>query len=677
MRGRRFHHDHHGVRIPAGVLLLVLSLGAGGCADRAAESGGGEAVPGSAVDAQEARETRVIVLGIDGLDPLILEEMIEAGRLEHFAGLASGRPPRRLATSIPPQSPVAWSSFITGLDPGGHRIFDFLRHDRRTLAIGESTTAQEEPLRLFGVPLWGGGHVNLREGKAFWQCLEGQAVAATVFRVPANFPPVAGNARTFSGMGTPDLRGTNGTFTYYTDRPPSNGGEITGGEVVKVEVAEHHVVTSRLEGPPNPYRDGRPVAVPLAVYVDPERPLARIDIDGERRVLAEGEWSDWIRVRFPLLPAVGASGIVRFYLKEVRPDFRLYASPVNIDPADPVLPIATPSGAARELCDAAGAFYTQGMAEDTKALQWGVLDDEEFLDQLEDVLAERIVLLEHELRRFRNRTGCLFFYVSSVDQGSHVLWRARDPAHPAHRADFSERVRGSIDRLYLEMDRILGRVLEEVDGRTTLIVMSDHGFAPFYRAAHLNNRLAEEGFLALYEPEAPQGKRLADDVDWLRTSAYAVGFNGVYLNLAGRSPRGRVTARDKEGVLDEIEQSLLAWRDPENGKRVVQRVYRPEAVYSGPYVDEAPDLIVGYSRGYRASWETPLGRFGPSSLEDNRGVWSGDHLMAAEEVPGVILANRPLREGELRLEDVPATILDVFGVSRPDAMRGRSVLVER
>jgi predicted AlkP superfamily phosphohydrolase/phosphomutase len=621
---------------------------------------------------------RVIILGIDGLDPELLERRMAAGEMPNFARLRREGGFRRLDTSIPPQSPVAWASFITGTDPGGHAIFDFLRHDPRTLDIAESTSYRKEPFRAFGLPLWGGGMVNLRRGKAFWEHLEEAGIAATLFRTPANFPPTGGATRTFSGMGTPDLRGTNGTFTYFTDEPPEDAASFTGGEVVQVEVRDNTVRAS-LRGPPPVAGEGEPVSVPLRVYISPalhpELQVARIDAGGERRILRPGEWSDWVPLDFPLFPGVSAGGIVRFYLKELRPAFKLYASPVNLDPARPALPISTPARAAPDLCCEVGPYYTQGMPEDTKALQWQVFDDEEFFDQAWGVLEESERLLEHELGRFRGRDGLLFFYFSTIDQACHVLWRTLDESHPGHRPDFSPRLKGAIPALYAAMDRILGRVLQEVDARTTLIVMSDHGFAPFRRAVHLNNWLAEEGFLALYDAREPRGKRLKEDVDWLRTRAYAMGFNGIHLNLFGREPNGVVTEKTRAAVLDEIERRLLAWKD-DDGTPVVSRVYRAAEIYSGPYLEQAPELIVGYARGFRASWVTPLGKLGRAVIEDNTDVWSGDHMIAAQEVPGVLLANRPLLKERPNLVDLPVTVLDIFGIARPAAMSGSSVFKE-
>jgi len=627
-------------------------------------------------------EPRVLVLGIDGMDPVQLLERMRKKEAPNFARLARDGTFVPLGTSIPPQSPVAWSNFITGMNPGGHGIFDFLRHDRRTLAIADSTTLLKKPSKLLGIPVGGGGMVNLRHGRAFWEYLEDRGIPATVFRVPANFPPVGRTTRSFSGMGTPDMRGTKGWFTYYTDRPPTNAEDVSGGSVVAVEVRDH-VVRTELAGPPNQFReDEAEVRVPLTVYVDPDRTVARIDVGTEKILLTPGEWSDWVRVEFPMFPLVSnPTGIVRFLLKSLSPTFRLYASPVNVDPMDPAFPISTPGGEVRKQGRALGGFYTQGMPVDTKAFEWDVLDADEFLMQAFSVLKERERLLDYELEQFRRRGGFLFFYFSAVDLTNHMMWAAGDPRHPGHRDGASPRVRNAMRLLYREMDRVLGRVLDGLEDKTTLIVMSDHGFAPYYRQVHVNNWLAREGFLCPFESQQGDGESepldgasIREDVDWARSKAYAIGFNGIHLNLQGREAMGRVLEKEKEKVLGEIEQRLLAWRDPANGKRVVSRVYRPEVVYSGPYVHQAPDLLIGYARGYRASNATALGKFGPVEIENNLDRWSGDHMIAAEEVPGILLINRKLHVRQPRLVDLPVTILDLFGTAKPASMVGESLL---
>jgi len=217
------------------------------------------------------------------------------------------------------------------------------------------------------------------------------------------------------------------------------------------------------------------------------------------------------------------------------------------------------------------------------------------------------------------------------------------------------------------------RIFQRPGGASQVRVPS-HGFAPYYRQVHLNNWLLDEGFLCLYDAGKFEKASLqGDQVDWLRTRAYAIGFNGVFLNLQGREAMGRVSLRNRDKVLGEIERKLLRWRDPATGKAVVSRVYRSDRVYSGPHVHAAPDLIIGYARGYRASNGTALGEFGSTVLEDNRDTWSADHMMAAEEVPGILLANRPVLKQNPGLVDLPVTILEIFGIPRPEAMVGASL----
>lgn len=618
-------------------------------------------------------QTRVIVLGIDGMDPQLLSSLMAEGRLPAFSRLAAMGGFRSLESTIPPQSPVAWATFITGLDPGGHGIFDFLRHDHRTFAIADSGTYRREPYRLFGVPLFGGGFENLRKGKAFWEILEEAGVEASVIGIPSNFPPVGRRSRTLSGLGTPDLRGTNGSFTLFTSELPPGAEGVSGGIIEHVEVRGGEV-QAVLVGPPNELWGGAPAKLPLRIALDTRLPRAILDISGAHLELAQGETSPWVRVAFPLFPGLRIRGILRFHLQEVRPVFRLLVSPIAIDPADPAMPITTPPGLAQELSAAIGPFTTQSMDSDTKALQWGLIDDEEFLARARAALAESGRMLEHELERFRGRNGLLFFYLGVVDQCSHVFWRTLDPDHPAWRPDFPPQVRDAIPAIYEETDRLLARTFREVDEKTVLIVLSDHGFAPFRRAIHLNNWLEEQGYLTRYAASTQGGQGLAAEVDWSRTRAYAVGFNGIYLNRFGREPSGTVTQDQASSLLAQISEKLRSWRDPKGGHPVVAHTALPGDVYSGNALAGAPDLIVGYARGYRASWETPLGGFGAAAIDDNNSPWSGDHLIDAAEVPGILLANRPIAAGQPRLIDLSATLLHLFGIPLPQQMQGKPLI---
>jgi predicted AlkP superfamily phosphohydrolase/phosphomutase len=622
-------------------------------------------------------EKRVVILGMDGLDPQIVTALMSQGKLQNFMRLKERGDFRTLATSVPPLSPVAWSNFITGLNPGGHGIFDFIHREPGTLVPYLSTSRAQGPSKTVQLgdwvfPLEGGKVDLLRKGRAFWEILEEHGIPTTVSRIPANFPPVNAAGRSLAGMGTPDILGTYGTYSLFTDQPSDHADQVSGGQIIPVVVINHRV-EARLYGPANTFRTRQDRATAeFAVWFDPEHHLAKLAIQEQEILLEQGEWSEWVRVEFSLVPGLSSvSGICRFYLKEVHPRFALYVTPINLDPESPALPISTPPTYARDLARSIGLFYTQGMPEDTKAFNARVLDEAEFKTQAWMVLKEQTAMLDYELDRFRS--GVLFFYLSTPDPVAHMFWASMDPKHPGHDPKIGARFGGAIEAAYQEMDRLLGTVLDRIGGQTTLIVMSDHGFAPFYRHFNLNTWLVNNGYLALKDETAPGVRTLFKSVDWRRTRAYGLGLNGLYLNLRGRENQGIVDREEKAALADEIAARLLQVRDPVSGQPVIARVYHASDVYSGPYVETAPDMVVGYNRGYRSSNKTALGEIPAEVLGDNREKWSGDHAMAADLVPGVVFANRKIKINTPALSDLTVTVLAEFGIQPEGAMKGKPI----
>jgi predicted AlkP superfamily phosphohydrolase/phosphomutase len=623
-------------------------------------------------------DQRLIILGIDGMDPKLLHRFMREGKMPNFAKLEAQGDFRQLTTSIPPQSPVAWSNLITGMNAGGHGIFDFIHRDPKTLGLYFSASRVEGPkhaihLGSWAIPLGGGSAEQLRKGVAFWQLLDQHGVPNTVFRIPSNFPPVPAKGKTLSGMGTPDLRGTYGTFSFYTDDPAAVAGEVEGGQIIPVLV-ENSRVTANLIGPDNSFRKGSPAAEEsFSVAVDPLESVAKVTVQGREFVLREGEWSDWIRVEFQLIPFfANVKGMCRFYFKQAHPRFQLYVSPINIDPADPALPISTPSSYSRFLTDEAGEFHTQGIAEDTKALSDGVLDDDEYLRQARTVLAEHRRIFDAEFPRF-NR-GVFFFYFSSLDLNSHMFWRLMDPKHPEYDATLAAQNGSAIEDFYQQMDQVLGEVLPRLDDHTTLLVLSDHGFAPYYRSFNLNTWLLDNRYIKLKSDARRNASEPFAKVDWTQTRAYGLGLNGLYINLRGRESNGIVEPGTAAGTLmAEIRAKLLALQDPKAKLPVITRVDLASEAYQGSYAREGPDLIVGYNRGYRAGWQTILGAFPPEEIEDNTNPWSGDHCMDYTLVPGVLLSNRKIAADAPALTDIAPTILAEFGIAKAKGMIGQSV----
>ncbi|MEX2260303.1 MAG: alkaline phosphatase family protein [Bryobacteraceae bacterium] len=606
---------------------------------------------------------KMIVLGIDGMDPGFLERHWDA--LPELDRLRRGGEFKRLATTTPPQSPVAWSTFITGMNPGGHGIFDFVHRNPDTvLPYSSMSQAAEGGRRLsigpYLLPLTSGRVESLRRGTPFWKTLSDHGVPVTILRMPTDFPPVECEGHSLAGMGTPDLRGTFGTFAFFTDDKKWKDRKVSGGDVIHVRLENHRTVL-RLPGPANSLRkDQAPTYIEIPVAVDPREPVAGFEVEDRRIILKQGEWSGWIPVSFPLVPGMAsADGMIRIYVKQVHPQFAVYVSPINIDPSAPAMPISDPESFSQELAESIGLFYTQGMAQDTAALRQGVFSREEYLSQSREVNRQTLKLLDYALDRFRD--GVLFFHFFGVDQDSHMLWGRHED---------------QLLKTYQLVDRALGRVREKA-GDATLIVMSDHGFAAFDRAVHLNTWLMREGFLALKDGAKTGDDELLKHVAWRGTKAYALGLNAIYVNQQFREREGIVAeGEETESVLGEIRERLLGLRDPKNGKPVVHGVVAPRDELRGEMLENAPDLIVGYYPGYRSSWQTALGAVPEDIIEDNNDEWRGDHCIAAEFVPGVLLANRKSAAPDPRLEDLTATILREFGIPGTEGMEGRNIYVQ-
>lgn len=620
---------------------------------------------------------KVIVLGLDGMDAHLLEVWMNQGKLPNFQLLRSKGSFLPLRSSIPAQSPVAWSNFIAGTDPGGHGIFDFLHRDPERYFPEFSASQTEEAKKTISIgnlvlPLSGGEVKNLRKGKAFWQILEDYDIPATIFKMPSNYPPVATKQRTISGMGTPDILGSNGICNYYTTESTKINEDIGGARVHPVTVINNKV-EDKLPGPVNTFKKDRPYStIDFKVFIDPANPVAKIVIQDHEFILKEGEWSDWKEVSFGMIPTQSAKGICKFLLKQVRPEFKLYVSPINIDPRSPLWPISTPTSYTEELAEKFGPFYTKGLPADFSSLNHGILDDGEFLEQDDMVLRERNAMLDYELSRFDS--GLLFYYLSSTDQRSHMFWRFLDKECPSYDANLALEYGNTIENIYIEADKILARAMEKADKDTILIVMSDHGFTSFRRQFHLNTWLKENGYHSLIN-EWKQGQSdFFLNTNWSRTKAYALGLNGLYINQKGREGEGIVEpGAEKEALVREIAEKLENFRDPKTGERPVFRAYIAKDVFNGPCVEEAPEIIAGYNSGYRGSWATPLGRIPKEILEDNTDKWSGDHCVSPEVTPGIFLSNQKAKLISPALYDVTATILKIFGIDQPNEMRGKPI----
>jgi predicted AlkP superfamily phosphohydrolase/phosphomutase len=645
---------------------------------------------------------RVLVLAFDGLDPRILHGLMEEGRAPNFARVARRGGFSPIATTAPPITPVAFSTIISGCDPGVHNIFDFVHRDPNPadspLAVEPyfSLAAAEPPEDDRGIPLgrWrlplsSGTTRCLRRGPAFWEPLVGDGRAVDVLHLPATYPPPTpageGYFRCLSGMGTPDLLGTYGEFTIFASDAPPEGRKVDGGRFIHVDMREHSADAS-IEGPPNfllkpGAADAAPLRAPLRMSRDPEHDVAKIELGDAMLLLNRGEWSDWVIVTFEtgipgstVLSALQAptsiSGMARFYLKQVHPEFRLYVSPVNIDPRAPSNPVSTPEAFSGEMAADVGPFYTAGIPEDTKALSRGALNEDEFLAQADLAHTEKAEEFRRALSEFSS--GCLFSYFGASDLVQHMFWRDRDPTHPGRIPEQGDRYAHVIDDLYAHMDTIVGEGLAALRGDDVLIVLSDHGFTSFRREFSVNTWLLEQGHLAVVGGGAAGESHKFSDVDWARTRAYAMGLNGLFLNMKGREKCGAVSEGEREFLVARLRAQLRAARD-DDGQSVVDDVYDVRKHYPDADPNVAPDLIIGYAEGYRSSWATVLGDMPRRVLRDNHDRWSGTHCIAQSLMPGVFLATERIEAANPSLIDVAPTILAAFDARPPVEMKGRNL----
>jgi predicted AlkP superfamily phosphohydrolase/phosphomutase len=610
---------------------------------------------------------RVLVIGLDGLEPRIVGPMLAAGALPNLARLRAAGGYAQVATTYPAQTPVAWSSFATGLNPGGHGIYDFLRRDPATY-LPDIALSRYEQKNAFTPPK----AVNRRQGETLWDVLGKAGIPSTVLRCPCTYPAESMKGHLLAGVGVPDIRGGFGTPTWYTTDGGTSPGESE--HVVRITL-EGDKAATHLIGPRVP-RTGGDAQLDITVEVD--RPGRRVVIQSpgtpRRLEVVEGQWSDWLHVKFKLGLLQSAAGIVRFHLRSLEP-FGLYASPVNFAADAPLFPISAPWDYAGVLEHGIGTYYTAGMPEDHTGLMNGRLDEAAYLAQCELVMQEREAMLFTELEKFDR--GFLFCLFDTPDRIQHMFWRFREPDHPANRVHgFDPAFTDTIEEHYRRCDAIVGRALEAVGEDALVIVLSDHGFTSFQRGVHLNAWLLANGYLALktgVEPGEAAGDFLRQ-VDWSTTRAYALGLGSIYLNLRGREASGIVSPAEAGPLGSKIAAGLTGLEDPERGGTAIRSVQRRDKVYRGACTDDAPDLLVCCEAGYRASWSTVLGGVPDALFEDNTRRWSGDHIVDPALVPGVLFMNRPFRDTGPSMLDLAPTVLGAFGVPRGDAMEGESLL---
>jgi predicted AlkP superfamily phosphohydrolase/phosphomutase len=592
---------------------------------------------------------RAVILGFDGMDPELADRFMKEGRLPNLSKLRDKGTFSKLRTTFPAISPVAWSTFLTGVNPGKHNIYDFLARDANSYLPYLSSAEIKGPKRhikigKYSIPFGKTEIKAMRKGTPFWHWLGNAGIFSSVIRVPVTFPPEKFQGVLLSGMCVPDLKGSQGTFCLCTTRMSSDKFREGG---VRVPIERKNGVCRS--------------------YV-PGSKQARFTVGSEKFTLKVGEYSEWITAEFKAGMGFTAHGICRFYLKELSPEIEVYVTPVNIDPGHPDLPISHPVTYSIYLAKLFGPYATLGLAEDTWAMNEHVLDDDAFLAQAYGNHEDRERMLFDALDK--TKQGLCTCVFDTTDRIQHMFWRYLDEDHPAARDVPHSQHPPVIQELYERMDRLIGRVMEKLDDDTLLMVISDHGFKSFARCMNLNAWLHQNGYLALKEGKTESGDWF-EDVDWSRTRAYTMGLNGLYLNIKGREKQGIVDPSEEDALKKEIQEKLNGLVDPASGTVGITGVFIADNVYRGPYTENSPDLIVGYGAGYRASWDSVMGKVTAQIFEDNMKAWSGDHCIDPRLVPGVLFSSHKFIEDKPAIVDVAPTMLKLFGIALPAHFDGK------
>lgn len=693
--------------------------------------------------ARAADGPRVVVLGFDGADAKLTEQWMNEGKLPNLAELRDAGTFSPLRSTIPSQTPVSWSTFSTGLNPGRHSIFDFLKRDTATYRPSFAAFDESSKPFLFGAKnglylaaiagvvtfllvflvaklfrtrargavlaaatlaiaggfggWWVGSKllpekapsvVNRRQGDTFWKILGAAGKHVRVMRMPVTFPPEPfEHGEMLSGLGTPDLSGRIGKPFYFTSElffTPRGGNEVSI-EIVELEDNKGTIETE-IKGPPNKLfpQQSDYIRIPLTIDVAADKSKVDLSVSGASLSVKDGEWSPWVRFVFPFNPLIKLAGIGRFRVMSLEPEVRIYLSPIQFDPSKlpPIFDITAPRSFAGELFRRFGLFKTIGWMIDTWSIKGGTIDDPVFFEDTDFTVDEEERILEGLIA---DDWDVYVHYFEFTDRVQHVMWRHTDPQHPLYTPDGAAKYGDSILKSYQQMDRIVGKVMDRLPAEATLLIASDHGFAPWRRTMNYNTWLATNGYLVL-KGQSEETANLEDlfdqgqffqNVDWPKTRAYAMGLGNIYINLKGREGQGIVApGAEYETLVAELKGKLVEFVDAETGEKPVAYVFTRDEAY-GTY-DPAliPDLFPSNASGYRVGWQDSLGIVAKAIVEPNLDIWSADHCSVYPPlVDGILFSNQKLDlSTKPYMADIMPTLLAVYGVPATTKLDGRNLL---
>ena len=586
---------------------------------------------------------KVLVIGIDALDPKIINKLIDKlpnfRRLETYASLE---------TTIPPETPVAWSAASTGTNPGKYGIFDFIDRDLRNNQPKLNLTIEKEGIIK-------PEYTSAMRGVPFWRILTQNNIPATIIRWPVTFPPEKVKGHMLSGLGVVDAKGMLNNYSFYTEKEIK---DEDGKEKVIVVKIENGIIKTHISGPLIRKRN-EIVDKKISMDIEIKNNKITIKIDEKEYSIQNKGWSEIIKVKFKILPFIDYHGIFNIYLQSITP-FEMYMSSIQIDPENQFIDITYPKEYGKELVKNIGLFYTLGMPEDTKAVTEHKMNKETFFQQVLQIEEERRKMFFYEFDRFNE--GVYAFAFDAGDRLKHLFWKnSSDVENPE--------IPEEIENYYISKDKFLGEILSKLDNNTKLIIFSDHGFGNFQKQVNINSWLVKEGYIKI---KGNKEDSLFKFVDWENTKAYSVGFTSLYLNMKDRENLGIVKKEEYEEVLNEILNKLKNLKD--NKKPVITNLYKGKEIYKGEYSHLAPDIVLGFSQGYRMSWRSAIGALDSEIISDNNGEWKGDHLMDRSHVPGVLFTNFEINKKNPKIIDIAPTILKICGIKIPENIDGVSLI---
>jgi predicted AlkP superfamily phosphohydrolase/phosphomutase len=563
---------------------------------------------------------RVLILGFDAFDPFRFEELAGQGRLPNLTRYVETDGYRRLEVSNPPQTEVSWTSIATGLNPGGHGIFDFVHRNPATYSPYPSLLPTKSD--MFGTRF-----VPPHKTRTIFEEATAQGYPATALWWPAMFPvrpelPVC----TIPGLGTPDIQGRLGVGSLFTSNIES-AGEARKVPIFALERLGRDRYRGFLKGPAKKKgKEAQRAEAQLELELSGDT-TARLVIGKQSIQLAMGRWSPIVEIPFRLGALLKTTALTQFILTRTQPEIMLYVLPLQLHPLHSPWRYATPRSFIKQTWKDRGPFLTLGLPQDTTALEDKCITDAQFLELCESIFETRTRIFMYHLQPFQE--GILASIFDSLDRVQHMFWRDRPDI---------------VDQWYVKMDTFVGQVAQYLHDkgqeRTRLLILSDHGFASFHHKVHLNAWLIENGYLIT---KSDDHSASLQDVDWSQSQAYAIGLNSLYVNLSGREGQGLVTPERYPALLEELRGKLSGWHGPD-GQPVIRQVWRQDETFDGALSGYGPDLVIGYTPGYRASAETGLGQWKEPTIEPNHDHWGADHCIDVDSVPGVLFTNQDLSQ---------------------------------